>query len=84
MGRVLLPKEHGAYGQLAFPLITALIVAGLSVAGALLTVAVVAAFLAHEPAAVVLDQRGARARRELGGSAIRWLAVALAVLVPSE
>jgi hypothetical protein len=77
----VLPREHGAYGQIAFPLITALIVAGLSAAGVLLGLAVVAAFLAHEPAAVVLGQRGARARRERGGSAIRWLAAALAVLV---
>jgi hypothetical protein len=78
---VLLPKEHGAYGQIAFPLATSFLIAGVSVAGLLLATALVAAFLAHEPAAVVLGQRGPRARRELGASAIRWLAGSLTVLV---
>lgn len=39
--------------------------------------AVLAGFLAHEPAAVVLGVRGPRARRQLGSSAAMWL-VALA------
>jgi YwiC-like protein len=78
---VLLPKEHGAYGQIGFPLATALMVSGLSAASLLLAAAVMAAFLAHEPAAVLLGQRGARARRELGGPASRSLAACLAVLV---
>src|SRR5262245_48837869 len=69
----LLPKEHGAYGQLAFPLVTALIAGGPSTAGALLAVASVAGFLAHEPAAIALGQRGARATRERRVSAMRWL-----------
>ena len=56
----LLPKEHGAYGQIAFPLATAFVVAGVSTAGLLLAAAVVAGFLAHEPAAVLLGLRGAR------------------------
>lgn len=77
----LLPKEHGAYGQIAFPLITALAVAGASIAGLLLAVAVVAGFLAHEPAAVVLGLRGSRAKRELHESAIRWLTIWLALVV---
>lgn len=69
----LWPKEHGAYGQLAFPLATAFGVSGLSTAGVLLAIAVIAGFLAHEPAAVMLGSRGARARRELGARATRWL-----------
>lgn len=71
----LLPKEHGAYGQIAFPLLVAFCVGGLSIAGLLFASAVIAAFLAHEPAAVLLGQRGARARRELRQPAIgrlRW------------
>lgn len=69
----LLPKEHGAYGQIAFPLATAFLAAGVSSAGILVAAAVVAGFLAHEPALVVLGQRGPRAKRELGRRAARWL-----------
>ena len=61
----LWPKEHGAYGQLAFPLVTGFAVAGLSVGGVLTAAAVLAGFIAHEPAAVLLGLRGPRARREL-------------------
>jgi uncharacterized membrane protein YdjX (TVP38/TMEM64 family) len=43
------PKEHGAYGQLAFPLVTAFAVAGIPPAAALTALAAVAAFVAHEP-----------------------------------
>jgi hypothetical protein len=71
----LWPKEHGAYGQVAFPLITALAAAGPSAGGVLTTMAVLAGFLAHEPAAVVLGLRGPRARRELRSSATTWLLV---------
>jgi len=75
----LLPKEHGAYGQLSLPLVTAVIVAGPSMAGLLLALSGVAAFLAHEPASVLLGLRGARIRQELGGTAIRWMICALGV-----
>jgi hypothetical protein len=69
----LLPREHGAYGQIAFPLIAAFAVAGASGAGLLFAGAVVAGFLAHEPALVMLGQRGPRAKRELWHSARRRL-----------
>jgi hypothetical protein len=77
--RSLLPQEHGAYGQITFPLVTAFAVAGLSAAGLLFAVAVIAGFLAHEPAAVLLGLRGARARRELHDPAVRWLVLCLAI-----
>ena len=67
------PREHGAYGQVAFPILTAVAVAGASVPGVLLSASVIAGFLAHEPAAVLLGHRGGRARRELWDGAIRWL-----------
>lgn len=76
---VYLPREHGAYGQMAFPLVTAFGVAGVSVAGLLLATAVIAAFLAHEPAAVRFGQRGVRAAREYGTAAARWLWVCAAI-----
>ena len=69
----LLPKEHGAYGQVAFPLATAFGVAGLSYPGLLLSAVVIAGFLAHEPAAILLGLRGPRAKRELGAAATTWL-----------
>ncbi len=75
----MLPREHGAYGQIAFPLIAAYAVAGVSTASLLMTVTVIAGFLAHEPAAIVLGQRGGRVKRELGASATRWLVCCLAV-----
>ena len=50
----MLPREHGAYGQIAFPTLTAFLVSDVSVAGLLIAAAVVAGFLAHEPAAVLL------------------------------
>jgi hypothetical protein len=77
--RVWLPREHGAYGQIAFPLGAALLVAGLSAPGLLLAAGAIAAFLAHEPAAILLGQRGPRARRELGAAATRWLTCCLLV-----
>src|SRR5512145_433321 len=76
-----LPKEHGAYGQVAFPLVTAFAVAGISTAGLLLAIAVIAGFLAHEPAAIVLGLRGSRAQRELAATAQSWLGSCLAILI---
>jgi len=76
---VLLPKEHGAYGQLALPLLTACGATGPSTAGLLLIASAVGAFIAHEPVLVLLGLRGARARRELGAAAIRWLVVSAGV-----
>ena len=76
---LFLPREHGAYGQLVFPLVTAFGVAGMSAGGLLLAAAVIAAFLAHEPAAVRFGQRGVRAAREYSAGAARWLGASLAV-----
>jgi hypothetical protein len=71
----MFPKEHGAYGQLLFPLITALAI-GRPGAGALaLAGAAIAAFFAHEPLLVLLGHRGARAAREERARAVRWFAL---------
>ncbi len=56
----LLPKEHGAYGQMAFPLATAFAVAGMNAPALLIGVAVLAGSLAHEPVLVLLGMRGTR------------------------
>lgn len=72
--RSMLPHEHGAWGQLAMPLLTALAIGRPGAAPLLLTAAVVLAFVAHEPLLVLLGQRGQRARKEDGARAGRWLA----------
>jgi hypothetical protein len=68
------PKEHGAYGQLLFPLMTALAVGRPGAAAFAFAAAAVFAFLAHEPLLVLMGQRGPRARQESGTRAIRWFA----------
>lgn len=78
-GTSLLPKEHGAYGQISVPLITAFLAAGVSTTGLLIATAMLAGFLAHEPAFVLIGARGARAKRDLRQRAIRWLGCTLAV-----
>jgi hypothetical protein len=69
----LLPREHGAWGQLAFPLATGLALGRPGPAALLLASAAVLAFLAHEPLLVVLGQRGRRARDAAGAVALRRL-----------
>lgn len=71
--RSLAPKEHGAYGQLATPLVGALLAGRPSVAALALTAASALAFVAHEPLLVVLGLRGTRAAREEGPRARRHL-----------
>jgi len=77
--RSLLPREHGAYAQIGFPLLTAL---GMGVPGPaafLLLTAVIAVFLLHEPVLVISGGRGARLRQEAGPRAIRRIAALGAV-----
>ena len=71
----MLPREHGAYGQLLLPLTTALAISDVHVSAMLTATAALAAFVAHEPLVVLLGGRGARARREQRRHAITWLAV---------
>ena len=71
----LLPREHGAWGQLAMPLATGLALGRPGPAAVLLVAAVVLAFLAHEPLLVALGQRGRRAKELAGARATRRLAV---------
>lgn len=75
MSHVLTPREHGTYAQLAFPLLSGLIVGGPTLAGIALALSVVGVFLAYEPAAVLLGVRGVRLQQERDRSARRQLAV---------
>ena len=54
------PREHGAYAQLALPLVAALALATPTLASAAIALAAVGAFLAHEPALILLGRRGER------------------------
>jgi YwiC-like protein len=71
--RALVPHEHGAYGQLLFPLATALALGRPGAAACALTAAAVLAFVAHEPLVVALGRRGPRLRGERGAEAQRLL-----------
>ena len=73
--RSLWPKEHGAYGQLVLPMLVALISGRFSLAALLYAGASICAFLGHEPALVLLGQRGSRALREAGSRARRRAAL---------
>ena len=53
----LWPREHGAYGKIALPVVPMLAMAP-SWAGLAFTVAASACFLAHEPILVLIGHRG--------------------------
>lgn len=69
----LLPREHGAYAQLGFPLLTGLVYAGGHPGGFAFAVAAVALFLAHEPLSILVGHRGVRLRDALVGPSRRRL-----------
>ena len=77
--RSLLPREHGAYGQLGVPLAVALASGRPGLSAIALAIATIGGFLSHEPALVLAGHRGRRARDEHGRRA-RRLHVGLAVL----
>jgi YwiC-like protein len=70
---LLIPREHGAYGQLLMPLVVALVIGGAAAGALALAAAAVAVFLAHEPLLVLLGQRGGRASRDQNADARRSL-----------
>jgi len=77
-GRSLLPHEHGAYGQLLFPLACGLSLGRAGAAAWLLSAGAVAGFLAYEPLLVLAGNRGSRARDLHGARALRLAAGLLA------
>jgi hypothetical protein len=79
----LLPREHGAYGQLVFPLVTSFGVAGVTRPALLIGLAAIAGFLGHEPLLLLLGCRGPRARRDVWLRAAVCLAVAGATTIGS-
>ncbi|MBI4527955.1 MAG: YwiC-like family protein [Deltaproteobacteria bacterium] len=71
MVRQLLPREHGAYAQLAFPLLSGLLLGKPAASAVGFAATAILFFLAHEPVAILLGIRGARLNRELAGIARR-------------
>jgi hypothetical protein len=71
----MLPREHGAYGQLLLPLATAVAIADIHASAILTSIAALAVFVAHEPLVVLLGRRGARARRDQHRRAVAWLVI---------
>lgn len=77
----MVPKEHGAYGQLAPPLVTALAVHGVTLGAVLTALTCVIALFLHEPLLVLRGGRGSRAQREHAREAWRWLATGSVLIV---
>lgn len=77
--RSLAPREHGAYGQLAAPMVAALAAGRPGLTSVALVGATAALFFAHEPVVVLRGGRGPRARAEHGGAATRRLRLCLLV-----
>ena len=70
----MLPREHGAYSQMAMPLVTSLVVARASRPAVFIATAVVCGFLAHEPLLLLLGGRGVRAEQAMRARARVWFA----------
>jgi hypothetical protein len=79
MRRSLWPREHGAYFQLAIPLLTALVARAPTPATVLLAIGAACAFLANEPLLVVLGHRGPRRQATDGDRARHRLVVLVAI-----
>jgi hypothetical protein len=71
----MIPREHGAYAELLFPMVSVFLGGAPTTATWLLAVAAIACFLANEPLLVVVGQRGTRLQREAGPRARRALLV---------
>ncbi len=73
--RRMIPREHGAYAELLFPIVTVLLGGRPSGSTWLLALGVIASFLANEPLLVLVGQRGTRMKREEGERAKRALLI---------
>jgi hypothetical protein len=67
---MMVPREHGAYGELAFPLAAAVLVGEPNPVALGLVAAAILLFLAHEPLLVARGLRGRARQTEKGQTAI--------------
>lgn len=88
---MLLPREHGTYGEVVFPLVSALLIGAVNPGSWALVALATGGYLAHEGLLVITGRRGPRAAREqrraailslatFGGLAAMGLAVAVTTL----
>lgn len=75
MSKHLIPREHGAYAELGFPLLSGLVLGSAGVASWLFVAAAMLLFMANEPLVVLLGVRGKRAQQEQAGAARKLLLV---------
>jgi hypothetical protein len=78
-----MPREHGAYAQILFPLVTALALGDLSLSALLLVVSILCVFFAHEPILIISGGRGGRAQRETTQPARQRLGLLVAIALPA-
>ena len=71
--RKMIPREHGAYAELLFPIVTVFLGGSPTTSTWLLAVGAIACFLANEPLLVLVGQRGNRTKREESDRAKRAL-----------
>lgn len=75
MNKHLVPREHGAYAELGFPLLSGLVLGSPGAASWLFVAAAMFLFIANEPLVVLLGVRGKRLQQELAAPARRLLAL---------
>ena len=73
--RKMVPREHGAYAELLFPIASVFLGGAPTTSTWLLAIGAIAAFLANEPLLVLFGQRGTRMKREESGRAKRALLI---------
>jgi hypothetical protein len=73
--RKMVPREHGAYAELLFPIVTVFLGGSPTTSTWLLAIGAIASFLANEPLLVLFGQRGTRTKREESERAKRALLV---------
>lgn len=79
--RKMIPREHGAYAELLFPIATVFLAGAPTTSTVLLAIAAIAAFLANEPLLVLVGDRGTRLQRTESDRAKRALLVFALVAV---
>ena len=79
--RKMIPREHGAYAELLFPIATVFLAGAPTTSTVLLAIAGIAAFLANEPLLVLVGDRGTRLQRTESDRAKRALLVFALVAV---
>jgi hypothetical protein len=73
--RKMVPREHGAYAELLFPIVSVLLGGASTTSTWLLAIGAIGAFLANEPLLVLFGQRGTRMQREESDRAKRALLI---------